>query len=43
MRTPDKLSTMVKNNIIPNKENQDLVKEFYEWMKSSRTFDKTSK
>jgi len=33
---PGKLSTTVNNiSTIPNKENQALVKEFYEFMKSS--------
>jgi integrase/recombinase XerD len=35
---PVKLSTTVNNiNTIPNKENQMLVKEFYEFMKTSGT------
>jgi integrase/recombinase XerD len=35
---PVKLSTTVNNiNTIPNKENQILVKEFYEFMKASGT------
>jgi hypothetical protein len=38
---PVKLSTTVNNiNTIPNKENQMLVKEFYEFMKTSGTSDK---
>ncbi len=38
---PVKLTTTVNNiNTIPNKENQDLVKEFYEFMKSSGTSEK---
>ena len=38
---PVKLSTTVNNIItIPNKENQVLVKEFYEFMKNSGTSDK---
>jgi integrase/recombinase XerD len=38
---PVKLSTTVNNiNTIPNKENQVLVKEFHEFMKSSSTSDK---
>jgi flagellar motor switch protein FliG len=36
MEMPVKLSTTITNiNTIPNKENQVLVKEFYEFMKSS--------
>src|SRR3954453_14615939 len=38
---PVKLSTTINNiNTIPNKENQVLVKEFYEFMKSSATSEK---
>ncbi|MBA3749577.1 MAG: hypothetical protein H0X03_01520 [Nitrosopumilus sp.] len=38
---PVKLSTTVNNiNAIPNQENQALVKEFYEFMKSSNTSEK---
>src|SRR4051812_30381573 len=38
---PVKLSTTVNNiNTIPNKENQVLVKEFYEFMNSSGTSEK---
>ena len=38
---PVKLSTTVNNiSTIPNKENQMLVKEFYEFMKTSGTSEK---
>jgi hypothetical protein len=38
---PVKLSTTVSNiHTIPNKENQGLVMEFYEFMKSSGTSEK---
>src|SRR6476620_6561765 len=38
---PVKLSTTVNNiNTIPNRENQKIVKEFYEFMKSSGTSEK---
>jgi hypothetical protein len=38
---PVKLSTTINNiNTIPNKDNQTLVKEFYEFMKSSGTSEK---
>jgi len=41
---PVKLSTTINNiNTIPNKENQVLVKESYELMKSSATSEKISK
>ncbi len=33
IRTPVKLSTNINNKHISNKENQELVKEFYEFMK----------
>jgi len=38
---PVKLSTTISNiQVIPNETNQGLVKEFYEFMKSSGTSDK---
>ena len=38
---PVKLSTTVSNiQTIPNEDNQKLVMEFYEFMKSSGTLDK---
>jgi flagellar motor switch protein FliG len=41
MLMPVKLSTTVNNiSTIPHQENQVLVKEFYEFMKSSATSEK---